>query len=69
VALLDGPFLNTLSDDRGVRIPLMAAASLLVLVSFVFCGESRAERADKDSGGPRISIRSWLADRYRRPAD
>jgi hypothetical protein len=68
VALLDGPLLNTLSDDRGVRIPLMAAASLLVLVSFVFFGESRADRADEDSEGPRVDIRGWLADRYRRPS-
>jgi hypothetical protein len=66
--LLDGPLLNTLSDDRTVRVSLMAAAALLVLVSFAFCGESRADRADKDSEGPRVDIRGWLADRYRKQA-
>jgi hypothetical protein len=66
VALLDGMLLNTLSDDRTVRVSLLAAAALLVLVSFAFCGESTANRGDKDSSRPRLHIRAWLADRYRK---
>jgi hypothetical protein len=68
VALLDGLLLNTLSDDRTVRVSLMAAAALLVLVSFAFCGERKANCGDKDSSQPRLHIRAWLADRYRKPA-
>jgi len=68
VALLDGLLLNTLSDDRTVRVSLMAAAALLVLVSFAFCGERKANRGDKDSRQPHLHIRAWLADRYRKPA-
>jgi hypothetical protein len=66
--LLDGPLLNTFSDDRTVRVSLMAAAALLVLVSFAFCGERTANRDDKDSRQPRVDIRGWLADRYRKSA-
>jgi hypothetical protein len=68
VALLDGPLLNTLSDDRTVRVSLMGAAAILVLVSFAFCGERKANRGDNDPSQPRLHIRAWLADRYRKPA-
>jgi hypothetical protein len=67
VALLDGPFLNTLSDDRTVRLPLMAASSLLVLAAFVLCNERTAKRDNAECEPPRGGLRRWLADRYRKP--
>jgi hypothetical protein len=66
--LLDGPLLNTLSDDRAVRGPLMAASSLLVLAAFAFCGEKAPNRNDRESKQPRIGVRGWLANRYRKQA-
>ncbi|HEV8000282.1 MAG TPA: hypothetical protein VGP63_10410 [Planctomycetaceae bacterium] len=65
-ALLDGPLLNTLSDDRAVRVPLFAASSLLVVVAFALCGQNAANRW-REAERPRIGIRGWLADRYRKP--
>jgi hypothetical protein len=66
-ALLDGPLLNALSDDRTVRQPLMAASSLLVLAAFVLCNERVAKRDDAKSAPPRGGLRHWLANRYRKP--
>jgi hypothetical protein len=65
--LWDGQLLETLSEDRSVRVPLMAASSLLVLVAFALCGQSAASENVRD-GQPRIGIRGWLANRYRKPA-
>jgi hypothetical protein len=65
-ALLDGPFLDTLSDDRGVRTPLMAASSLLVLVAVALCGERRPRRAEADPDATDRGVRGWLARRYGR---
>jgi hypothetical protein len=57
--------LNTLSDDRAVRVPLFAASSVLVVVAFALCGQNAARcRGDEQ---PRIGILGWLADRYRKP--
>jgi hypothetical protein len=67
-ALLDGALLKTLSDDRTVRLPLMAASSLLVLAAFVLCNERRAKRDDAESEPPRGGLRQWLANRYRTPS-
>ena len=63
-ALLDGPFLDTLSDDHRVRTPLMAASSLLVLVAFALCGERRPRRAQADLDATGRGVRGWLARRY-----
>ncbi len=52
-ALLDGHLLNTLSDDRSVRLPLMAASSLLVLAAFVLCNERTAKRHDAENSSGR----------------
>jgi hypothetical protein len=64
--LLDGALLNTLSDDRTVRVPLFAASSLLVVVAFALCGQNAASRC-RGGERPLIGIRGWLADRYRKP--
>jgi hypothetical protein len=66
-ALLDGHLLTTLSDDRTVRLPLMAASSLLVLAAFVLCNERTAKRDDPECEPPRGGLRHWLANRYRKP--
>jgi hypothetical protein len=66
--LLDGPLLDTLSEDRAVRIPLMAASSLLILVAFAFCGQNTAAERDGTSEQPCNGLRGWLANRYRKPA-
>jgi hypothetical protein len=68
VALLDGALLNTLSDDRTVRLPLMAASSLLVLAAFVLCNERVTKRHDAEIERPRGGLRQWLANRYRKPS-
>jgi hypothetical protein len=65
--LLDGPLLDTLSEDRTVRVPLFAASSLLVLVAFALCGQTAAsETGGNEQSG--LGIRGWLANRYRKPA-
>jgi hypothetical protein len=66
--LLDGPFLETLSDDRSVRVPLMVASSLLVVVAFALCGDKKSHRYGGRPDELRRGIRRWLADRYRTPA-
>jgi len=66
-ALLDGALLNTLSDDRTVRLPLMAASSLLVLAAFVLCNERVTKRHDAEIERSRGGLRHWLANRYRKP--
>jgi hypothetical protein len=66
--LSDGPFLDTLSDDRNVRLPLMAASSLLVLVAFALCGDKAPFREGGPSSRLAVGIRGWLKDRYRKPA-
>jgi hypothetical protein len=65
--LLDGPLLDTLSEDRAVRVPLMAASSLLILVAFALCGQNTAAQRDGGSEQPRNGLRGWLANRYRKP--
>ncbi len=66
-AVLDGPLLDTLSEDRTVRVPLFAASSLLVLVAFALCGQTAAtEPSPSEPTG--LGIRGWLANRYRKPA-
>jgi hypothetical protein len=65
--LWDGPLLETLSDDRVVRGPLMAASSILVLCAFVLCGTGRSKRVDADSESAVGGIRGWFARRYRKP--
>ncbi len=66
--LFDGPLLDTLCDDRSVRIPLMAACILLVLTAFALCADrsNRNAEDDRSRGG---GVRAWLADRYRTTAD
>jgi hypothetical protein len=66
-AILDRPLLNTLSDDRAVRFPMIVATSLLVLVAFAFCGEKTRRNCDDGGNSSRSGIRGWLADRYRKP--
>ena len=66
-SVLDGPLLDTLTDDRSVRAPLMAASSILVLVAFALCGDSSPARAASEFETSRIGIRGWLANRYRKP--
>jgi hypothetical protein len=65
--LFDGPLLDTLCDDRSVRIPLMAASALLILAAFALCGDG-SNRADREDGSGRGGIRAWLAARYRKSA-
>ncbi len=65
--LLDGPLLNTLSDDRTVRVPMFAASSLLLVVAFALCGQNAAS-GRRGGARARIGLRDWLADRYRKPA-
>jgi hypothetical protein len=65
LTLLDGPLLKTLSDDRGVRLRMMAASAFLVVVAFALCGEKSPHRGNGGDSS-RGTIRSWLAHRYRR---
>ena len=65
-SVLDSPLLDRLADDRGVRAPLMAASSILVLLAFALCGDSSPARAASESEASRVGIRGWLADRYRK---
>jgi len=66
--LADEQLLKTLADDRSVRVPLMAASSLLVLVAFALCGQRPASHSEGNLHSSRSGIRGWLADRYRKPA-
>jgi hypothetical protein len=65
-ALLDEPLLDTLCDDRAVRLPLMGASSLLILTAFGLCRDKSHDRDDE--GGARGRIGRWLANRYRKVA-
>jgi hypothetical protein len=65
-ALWDGPLLETLSNDRTVRRPLMAASSILLLCAFVLCGGRRSQRVEASSELARGGIRAWLAKRYQK---
>jgi hypothetical protein len=62
--LLDTTFLDTLSDDRSVRMSLLGAASLLVLIAFTSLCETRASLVNVDTGRWRARCRQWFADRY-----
>ena len=62
--LLDGPLLDTLSLDRSVRNPLMAASSLLILAAFALCGDSSSVSSQAGSERSRTNLRGWLANRY-----
>ncbi len=67
-AMLDGPLLSALADDRTVRLPLMAASSLLVLTAFVLCNGRPVNRGEAESERPPGGLRVWLSRRYRKPS-
>ncbi len=67
-AMLDGPLFSALADDHTVRLPLMAASSLLVLTAFVLCNGRPAKRDAAECAQERGGLRSWLSRRYRKPS-
>lgn len=63
-SMLDTPLLDSLADNRSVRLSLLGAASLLLLVAFTLLCEKRPGLESVESRPWGKRCRRWLADRY-----
>jgi hypothetical protein len=62
--LLNTPLLDTFSNDRTLRISLLAAGSFLVLVAFTLLCDKRAPLEQNGGVGWHSRCRQWLGRRY-----